>query len=227
MSVGQKHTYVGQFFEELGHVLMGGILTRDERGDIFLPSSMTSIEVKGSTFQSSYGFRLSLDQIEQYESRVQSREVESSWYMFFAYRNRSLSIGEGGRRVTELSAHRSSDSINAYLSSAVMWAVLVDVSIVRGWKDTLPRQRKSIMGHLGMVTVDVKCSVLQEIVERNLPGHLVEIGLNPKGYRRVTFNVKGYSSTEFPVTAVVLAEQALTLRKVLKRRGFVARLESV
>lgn len=83
------------------------------------------------------------------------------------------------------------------------------------------------MGHLGMVTVDVKCSVLEEIVEKRLASHLVEIGLNPQDYRRLTFDVKGYSSAEFPVTAVLLVEQALTLRKMLKSRGLVAHLESV
>lgn len=227
MNIGQKHTYVGQFFEEIGCTIMGGMLTRDERGDFFLPKSKTGIEVKGSTFQSSYGFRLSLQQIEQYESRVLSHEVESCWYMLFAYRNRSLRIGEGNKRITELSQHRSSRSISAYLSSAVKWAVLVDMSIVSRWKETLPRQKKSIMGHLGMVTVDVKCSVLEEIVEKRLASHLVEIGLNPQDYRRLTFDVKGYSSAEFPVTAVLLVEQALTLRKILKSRGLVAHLESV
>lgn len=232
MSVGQKHTYVGQFFEEVGQAILGGLLTRDERGDVFLPGSKTAVEVKGSTFQSPYGFRLSLDQVASYERIYRSGLTRNSLYMLFAYRNRSVVNKEHGRRVSELSQHVRSEDVRAYLSSSVMWGSLVDLSIVIKWTQMLPRQTKSIMGHLGMATVDVGCSQLENVLNGNLYGHLRDLGLDPVDYRKVTFSptvsVEGIESgIQFPMTAVVLPHQVPVLRHALSRHGTRVRSVSI
>lgn len=228
MSAGDKHTFVGQFFEELGHVSLGGILTRDNRGDIFLPDSNTLVEVKGSTYQSSYGFRLSVDQIENYENRLSSGSCERVWYMLFAYRNRSQMDRSIGRRVTELSRHVTATSVSDYLTTSVMWSVIIDLSIVSKWKEMMPKQTKSIMGHLGMRTIDVRCRDLETIVTHGLHPYLSQLGLNPINFSKLvgegSVRVPQVSpigdSIQIPITAVVPSSDVKLLRKILVRKGF-------
>ena len=86
MGAGDKHTFVGQFFEEVSHHFLGGDLTRNDDGDICLWRTDTAVEVKSSSYQSSYGFRLGVEQIEHYE-RISVFPFTRSFYTLFAYRN--------------------------------------------------------------------------------------------------------------------------------------------
>ncbi len=228
MSAGDKHTFVGQYFETLAHSFLGGELTMDKRGDIFLPSPKISVEVKGSTYQSSYGFRLSVDQIESYEQELSSGSSKRAWYMLFAYRNKSRMDPVLGRRATELSKHTTSSGVGGYLASSVMWCVLLDLSIVSQWKKMMPQQTKSIMGHLGMRTVDISCRDLEMIVFHGLHQHLGNFGLNPDNFNKLVgeWGLRGHDGSPIPdsllvpITAVVPSSDAKLLRKILVRRGF-------
>ncbi len=228
MGAGDKHTFVGQYFETLAHSFLGGELTRDRSGDIFLPSSNTSVEVKGSTYQSSYGFRLSVDQIESYEQELASGFSKRAWYMLFAYSNRSRMDPVLGRRTTELSKHTTPSGVDGYLASSVMWCVLLDLSIVSQWKKMMPHQNKSIMGHLGMRTVDVSCRTLESIVFHGLHQHIGSFGLNPDHFSKLVgeWGLRGPdgstipNSLRVPITAVVPSSDTKLLRSILVRRGF-------
>jgi hypothetical protein len=98
-----RQNTVGRFFEVVGHELFGGELVRNGDGDICLWKSDTTVEIKSSGHQSSYGFRLDVGQIEHYE-RISNFPFSHAWYVFFAYRNRRRPRS-GGKRVTELSVY--------------------------------------------------------------------------------------------------------------------------
>lgn len=215
---GDKHTFVGQFFEELGQKILGGELTRDDDGDICLRRKSTTVEVKASGFQSSYGFRLSLEQIGDREQACRMA-FEYGWYMLFAYKNRSIRQGKGRR--TELAPHVTSESVRRYLSASAMWCVAVDLSIVGRWRDTLPHSTKSIMGHLGVKTVDIKCRYLTVLASHPRSG-LEGLGLDAMSYGILSGVVEtsGEDSVQIPVTMILKSSQVLSVKRMLRRRGF-------
>jgi len=229
--VGDKHTFVGQFFENVAHRVFGGDLSRDESGDICLWQTETTVEVKASGIQSSYGFRLAVEQIEHYE-RVSVFPFSRSWYALFAYRNRRLR-GEDGKQHTELSYHTSPKDINRYLADAIEWGLLVDLSIVSGWKETKPRSTKSILGHPGAETIDLKCREAHAFMNGGLVDGLKTLDLNPTNYGvlhgRIKTSFQPDLFTEafvsFPLTAILPSGELSRVQRMLYRRGFRTRKE--
>ncbi len=224
--VGDKTTFVGQFFEAVGHHILGGDLSRNENGDICLWRTETAVEVKSSGVQSSYGFRLSVEQIEHYE-RVSVFPFSRAWYMFFAYRNHSRKNG-GGKRASELSLHTTPAAIRAYLADAIVWCLLVDLSIITRWRETRPHSTKSILGHLGAETVDLKCPYVHEFVNGGLADGLKGLNLDPASYGTLFGNVKATFQPDlftehlvhFPMTAVLPSSEIRSVQRMLSRRGF-------
>ncbi len=230
MRPGQKTTYVGQFFEEVGHTIFGGELTRNADADICLFKSETVLEVKASGDKSSYGWRLSVNQIEHYE-RISSFPFSRAWYVLFAYRNRSVRNGKNGKRRTELSGHTTSVSVNRYLSTSEIWCVVVDISLISRWKEVLPRSEKSILGHLGTETVDLKCSKVHSFMNGGFVPGLVELKLDPANFVRFSGEIETCVKPDLfnqykmrvPIAAVLPESQSLSFQRMLKRRGFSLR----
>lgn len=229
--VGDKHTFVGQFFENVAHKVFGGDLSRDENGDICLWRTETTVEVKSSGLQSSYGFRLAVEQIEHYE-RVSVFPFSRSWYALFAYRNRRMR-GDDGKQHTELSYHTSPRDINRYLANAVEWGLLVDLSIVSRWKEIMPRSTKSILGHPGAETIDLKCRDAHGFVNGGLVEGLEELDLNPANYGVLHGRIKAHLRLDlfceefvsFPLTAILPSGELSRVQRMLYRRGFRTRKE--
>ena len=226
MGIGAKHTFVGQFFEEVGHRILGGDLSRNEDGDVCLWRTQTSVEIKSSGSQSSYGFRLSVEQIEHYE-RISVFPFSRVWYMFFAYRNRSLRMKNGTRK-TELAKYGDPLSINRYLAETILWCTIVDLSIISKWKEVLPISTKSIMGHLGKRTVDLKCGYVQEFSNGGFVSELTRLEFDPKKFSSISGTLKttlepdlfSKYSVEFPVTAILPVEEVTSFQRMLGCRGF-------
>ena len=226
MGIGDKQTFVGQFFEEVGHRILGGDLSRDADGDICLWRTETTVEVKSSGDQSSYGFRLSLEQIESYE-RARIFPFNRAWYMLFAYRNHSQRSGKG-KRVTEFSKHVTPLSINNYLANTVSWCLVVDLSIISRWKETRPVSTKSIIGHLGTKTVDLKCRDIHSFANGELSLGLKSLDLDPTKFgtlsgtiqTRVQPDLFSEYLVKFPMTAILPSAEISSVQRMLKRRGF-------
>lgn len=231
--VGDKHTFVGQFFENLAHKIFGGDLSRDESGDICLWRTETTVEVKASGTQSSYGFRLAVEQIEHYE-RVSVFPFSRSWYVLFAYRNRRLRDNDR-KQHSELSYHTSPQAINRYLAGAIEWGLLVDLSIVTGWKETMPRSTKSILGHLGAETVDLKCRAAHVFMNGGLVDGLKALDLNPTNYGTLRGRIKASLRPDlfseefvsFPLTAILPSGELPQVQRMLYRRGFRTQREQI
>ena len=229
MDFGSKQTLVGALFEQVGHRILGGELSRDAYGDICLWRTDTMVEVKASGSQSSYGFRLDIRQIENYQ-----QSGFSAWYMFFAYENPRLRNGKG-KRSTKLSKHLTPVSISRYLINNVSWCVLVDLSIVSRWNETRPHSMKSIMGHQGTPTVDVKCSNVHELANGGLASGLRNLGLDSAKFGSLTGVVEttlkadllGEHVVKFPMTAILPTVEISSLQRMLKRRGFDLKRGSV
>lgn len=209
----------------MAHAILGGELTRDEWGDICLWRQHTSIEVKGSGSQCGHGFRLNTKQIGDYQ-----RIPNKVWYMFFAYRNKSIRNKRSGKRRTQFSYHNTPVSINRYLASSVEWCLLVDLSIVTEWEKTIPYSYKSVVGNYGMETVDVKRKHMEHFSNGGLATGLSDLGLNPQefdvlhGEVETTIKVKPDLSKEYrvvlPITTILPSCETNSLRRRMSRRGF-------
>ncbi len=223
---GAKHTFVGNFFEQVAHGVLGGDLTRNDDGDLNLWKTNTTVEVKSSGNRSSYGFRLSVEQIGFYKA-LECFPFDQVWYIFFSYRNGNMK-GEDGNRHSELSRYNDQISINRYLAESVQWCTLVDFSIVKGWMDSMPHSTKSVMGHLGLETVDLKPASVHQIANGGFKEGLEGINLNPASYVRVAGQIKmslqpdlfNEYNLSFPLTAVLSKVQSRPFRRMLKKRGF-------
>ncbi len=230
MNRGEKCTFVGNFVEQIIHAVIGGDITRDDDGDIVLWRNRTTIEVKASGQNSSYGFRLSVDQIKHYQV-ISSFPFDRSRYVLVAYRNGY--IHEAGRRRTEFSTSVDRDSINLYLSRAILWAVVVDLSVVSAWVKTRKHSTKSIIGHRGMKTVDVKCSEVHALANGGFAKGLYACGLNPNKYGRLEGNFKveiqpdlfNCYKLHFPLVAVLPQTELVSFQRMMKRRGFSLRVK--
>lgn len=227
MAIGDKHTFVGQFFENVGHHILGGELSRDESGDLCLWRQETSVEVKGSGSQSSYGFRLSVEQIRHYQ-RIQFFPFSRVWYMFFAYTNKSKRNKQNGSKESQLSKHSDPWSINTYLAKSLEWCLLVDLSIVSKWEEKLPHSRKSVMGHRGMETVDLKPRYVYEFYNGGLETKLTDLELNPKYFGVIHGQIKTQVKIDLfneheiavPLTAIIPSCEVTSLQRRLRRRGY-------
>ncbi len=226
MKSGARQGVVGEFFEQVAHRILGGDLSRDETGDLCLWKTRTAVEVKSSCYKSSYGFRLSVEQIEHYE-RVARFPFDRSWYLLFSYRNNRV-VGEGGKRSTELSLHRSALGANHYLAEATLWGLLVDISIVSRWKEVVAHSTKSILGWPGKETVDLKCRELYPLTNGGLARGLGELGFSPLDFSALNGTILAEIKPDmfrtfymrFPLRAVLPKRDAKSLQRILKLRGF-------
>ncbi len=217
MTSGSKQVIVGQFFERVCQQILGGELRRNKDGDICLYDLMTTIEVKSSGTQSSYGFRLDLGQIASYEQLI-GFPFNTALYALFSYSNRSVKVG--ARRCTQLSQYEAAEDIDAFLTIAAERCVIVDLSIVRQWNALLPKSCKSILGHLGTETVDIRCRLLESYVNGQLGDQLRYLELEPSEYRILSgkIDIEGLS---FPITFILPKPTASVIRKLLKQRGII------
>ncbi len=219
MAKGDKTTHVGRYFEALGHQILGGELSRNENGDICLWSLDTTVEVKSSGFQSSYGFRLDVNQIER-----DRRLFGNAWYMMFAYHN-PTSRGGDGLKHSALSRHSEPEGIQQFLADSALWCVVVDISIVKMWQKTIPHSTKSIMGHLGTKTVDIKCRDLVSFVNSKMTDELTRLGLEPEKFSKLYGHLNPENLTGprpkggIPFLAILPKARALSLQRSLRRRG--------
>lgn len=227
LKAGSKNTYVGEFFEMVGHRLVGGELTRDDDGDICLADCSTTIDVKSTSNPSSYGFRLSVEQIRDYESRA-TFPFDRAWYMFFSYRNRKLRKTGEQHGTTEMSPCIARDEIHAFLNEHIEWCLIADLSIVQGWRDTLPHSDKSVIGRPGLETVDVKPAVAYSLTNGGLKEGLEAINIDPSLFAAFSFGARVHLKPDlfsdyyssFPVRVVVPSSEARFTKKVFTRRGF-------
>lgn len=232
MISGARQGVVGEFFEQVGHRILGGDLSRDETGDICLWKVRTAVEVKSSCYKSSYGFRLSTEQIEHYE-RIACFPFDRSWYLFFSYRNDQV-LAEGKRKVTELSLQRSALETNHFLAEATLWGLLVDVSIVSRWKEVMEHSTKSILGWPGKETVDLKCQQLYPMTNGGLAKELGELGFSAGDFSALNGTIQAEVKPDlfrtfdmrFPLRAVLPKRDAKSLQRILKNRGFNFSLSS-
>ncbi len=226
MGKGDKHTFVGQFFEEVGHSILGGDLSRNDDGDISLWRTRTCVEVKSSSYKSSYGFRLSVEQIHKYE-QLSLFPFDRAWYMLFSYRNNRKRTDDG-KRVTELSVYNNPLSINNYLAKSILWCTIVDLTIVKRWKETLPHSTKSVMGNLGLKTVNLKAKDVHDFSNGKFSEGLCKLGLDPLDYDRLSGqidsvvqpNLFSHHEIKLPVTAILPRADISSFQRMLKRRGF-------
>lgn len=226
MGTGYKCNVVGQFFEKVGHQIVGGDLSRNVDGDICLWGTGTTIEVKSSSDQSSREFRLSVEQIENYE-RTSVFPFDRAWYVLFAYRNHSPRRGKEKRK-SQLSEHDDLLVINDYLANAVLWCLVVDISIVSRWKETRSHSTTSIMGHIGTRTVDLKCKYVNVFANGGLAKGLKELNLDPREFATLVGKIKtrvrpdlfSEYTLQFPMTVVLPAVEIPSAQRTLRRRGF-------
>ncbi len=218
---GSKNTYVGQFFEELTHRIIGGELLRDEHGDLTLWNESLVVEVKSSGYQSSYGFRLSTEQIEGYE-RMAAFPFDRAWYFLFSYDNPGEK-GEDGKRRSALKPHIEAPDVHQYLAASVKWGLAVDISLIKAWKDVHPHSTKSVMGHLGVETVNLKCRDVYPLTNGGFKEGLRSLGLIPDEFTRlsgrvdttVQFDLFETYPVSVPLTVIVPKHERQFARKLL------------
>ncbi len=222
-SNAEKRNLSGQFFEKVGHRILGGELTRNE-SDITLWKEETCVEVKSSCSSSSYGFRLDLNQIRQNEEMASGFPFNRALYLLFSYRNKITR--RDGRRRTEFSYCRTEREINAYLAKAILWCVVIDISIVAMWRRTKPISTKSIMSHLGTKTVNIKCQEVHTLANGGFSEEIASLGLKPEDYAvlegearvHVLLDQPGKRKLRFPITAILRKEEAEWGRSLFRRR---------
>jgi hypothetical protein len=147
--------------------------------------------------------------------------------MLFAYDNHLRRNGKKERK-TDLSVHNTPVSIYHYLANAIQWCLLIDLSIISRWKETRPHSTKSIMGHLGTRTVNLKCREVHMFANGGLMAGLESLGFDPKRFATLTGVVKTTVQSDlfneypvqFPITAVLPLEEVLSAQRLLSRRGF-------
>ncbi len=217
---GSKQTVVGNFFERVCQGILGGELSCNKDGDLCLWDLDTTVEVKSSGAQSSYGFRLDVEQIKSYE-KLTSFPFSSALYALFSYTNRSVKFE--GRRCTELSQHITGESVERYLAKNIERCVIVDLSIVQRWNAMLPKSHKSILGHLGTETVDIKCRSLDGFASDRPVDQLRSLDLEPKQFAFLSgdINIKldGCLQLSFPIAIVLRKELGVSLHKRLNDQG--------
>jgi len=220
--IGLKNFYVGQFFEEVAHTIIGGEHIQAEEGDIVHWKSSTGFEVKASGLQSSYGYRLDIDQVDRYEE-LNAFLYDRMLYVFFAYNNPSVRNAKGGRS-TMLSHHHESVGVNRYLAQAVSWCVIMDFSIVARWRALRRISTKSVMGHLGTKTVDIRCREVHGLANGGFSAGLTGLGLDPTTFVVMDSNVDILIDSDlfekyqmrFPITAVVPEKEMKHIQKSLR-----------
>jgi hypothetical protein len=212
---GLKQTLVGDYFERLAHQLLGGTLSRNEDGDLALPGLDAFVEIKGSGLDSSYGFRLSVPQIERCE-RIQAFPFERGYYALFAYRNKTKRVG--GHKVTELAPHVTQRAVDKYLTGAVCWCAVVDMSVITRWKLGRPRSHKSIMGHPGAVTIDVRCHEVAHLVNSGFTAGLQGLALDPHEYAVLDGRIK-VNAAAFELHVLLPNPDIGLVRSYFRRRG--------
>ncbi len=224
--VDRKKSIVGKFYEKASHRTLGGKLTRNEDGDLCLWDIDTTVEVKGSSYQSSQGFRLDREQIEGYE-QLSLFPFSRALYLFWAYQNPSRATGQERRRSTALSAHKTPEAINEYLARNTLWCLVYDLRIVSRWRETLPISTKSNRGHQ-VDTVDLKCHAVHDLANGGFSEGLAKLDLNPDDFAVLTSSIKiGFTldgaryRVACPLTAVLEKEKLPILEEWLAGRGLV------
>lgn len=223
--IGSKQNIVGQFFEALALNLLGGERPNEGCGDVHIWGQETLVEVKSSGDPSSYGFRLMLSQIDEYQIILKAGfPFRRVWYSFFAYSNGRLPTLDGSRR-TMLSQYTDSASVQEYLSRSVKWGLVVDFEVVRRWQETLRHSSMSILGHPGMKTVDIYHKRIQRFLNGDARAAITELGLDPSVYRSIARVVVGRVRTatgtyksSFPLTVLLPRDEMRTARAVLGPR---------
>lgn len=215
---GEKQTIVGRFFEEVAHRVLGGELYPEKEIDLRLDKDAI-VEVKSSGYRSSYGFRLDLDQIRQYDLR-RCWECERAWYFLIAYRNKD--IRENGRKTTELARHTETEAIEDYLARSIAWGIIIDIDIVEKWRRTRPISKKSILGHRGTKTVDIRCSELETLIKNGPPKEFNRGRLGEKHFQFFSQTVRRKLSSgrvvRFPLFAILPLCDVSFLEWTLSRR---------
>lgn len=222
---GDKQNFVGQYYQQVGHALLGGELCLNQNGDICLWKEGLTIEIKSSGFSSSYGFRLHDEQIEEYE-RMTCFPFDRAWYMFFSYRNKNL-MCEDGKKHSELARHENALEVNQYLAETTMWCTIVDLSIISRWKESRPLSTKSIIGHYGRKTVDIKCREVHGLSNGSFDSTLRGLELDSSKYGILTSRVAlvvepdllGKYHMKFNVNAILPREELRTAKRIFRKRG--------
>ncbi len=231
MIPGYKNTFVGNFFERVMADMTGGNSRKDGSGDVFLKESRTSIEVKASGSQSAYDFRISPTQLEDYRQRICAGQSKSVWYALFWYTNRALRNPETGVRRTELSEYNDPKSINPFLAKRADWCLVVDITLIEAWHQMIPYSNKSLIGHLGRRTIDLKRRYLTDFLQNRTASGLKELGLDAEDYsflsgginRPISAEPFGTYQVNFPVYTVLQKVDAQKTRKRFSSRGIVLR----
>lgn len=223
MASGYKQVIVGRYFEQLAQQVFGGELCRNENGDLCLWRHGTAVEIKGSGYQSQYGYRLDLPQIDRCKARVPF-PFSRAWYALFAYDNPRLP----GTRSSKMAPHVTPESVSSYLSDSLSWCVVVDLSIVHAWKEVFPKSYTSILGHLGTPSIDILCPALSRYTGADLSSILQSLRLNPREYAILSGGVKVTAQWEhvigrvlsFPMTAILPKADVRSFQRLMRRRGF-------
>lgn len=222
MVFGQRQVVVGHFFEQVAHTVFGGELCRNDDGDICIWKTGTTIEVKSSYLQSSYGIRCDLDQMEKYKRRLPF-PFSHAYYVFFGYdnpRNKST-------KSNTMAVHKTESAISKYLAKSVRWCLVFDYSIVRRWKEVIETSDRSILGHKGTLSVDLKWQELLVYANGGLGHKLRLLGLDPEDYTvlsgqtqiRKEFDLFGRKPVSFEIKVVLPRKDASKFQKRMKRRG--------
>lgn len=225
-----KQNPVGNFSERVLQRIVGGVLTRNEDGDICLESENATVEVKSCCLESSYGFRISTEQLRHYERIGNGFPYDHMWYGLVAYKNPRLRDGQTGKKVTTLSRCDTVASIEKHVANSLSWCLLVDLSIIRRLSEVLPHSNKSVMGHPGMETVNLHAKkTVYPFANGGLAQSLVDLGLDPESFGVLTGRIKTTVEIglydKYPilipeVRVVVLKEALSFVRRALRRQGF-------
>jgi hypothetical protein len=222
-----KRTFVGRFAEEMLREIIGGELTRDEFGDLCIWDRERTVEIKSSSVPSSYGFRLSVEQINN-GRRARNFPFQSVWYALFAYSNPNK-VGEDGKKHTAMSPHKKEGDVRNFLAKSLRWCVIADLSIVERWEEKLPHSTKSLVGRgQGEETVDVKTRYLEHLSNGGLKSGLTELDLNPKGYSVLSGKIEAEFRLDLfdeykisvPLTAIILSDEARLFERDMRERGW-------
>ncbi len=220
-----KQIWVGQFFELLAHAMLGGELSRNDDGDVNDWRHSLSVEIKASGVQSSYGFRLDIEQMDRYLSLCQGFPFDRGWYGFYAYNNPSVRVGR--KSSTALSKHKTERAVREYLTANIAWFVVVDLAVVSQWRALRPIATGSIKSHKDTETINVKCREIERLANGGFHEELTRYNLDPQGFEALSGHVRldlrptlfERYDLNFPVTAILPKEETGIARKMFKRRG--------
>lgn len=233
MATGDKQNMVGRFYEDVAHRLLGGEILRNEDGDIGLDEEGVTVEVKSTYLQSSYGFRLCVAQIADY-GRLKIFRYDRAWYTFFAYDNPKVKDVKRGKVTNALARYKRKGPVKDYLAERTRWGLILDHSIIQRLMETRKHSTKSVMGHPGKETIDLKAQRdIYPLTNGGLRKALESLGLNPDDFAvlecqvltRVQPNMFEDYSLGFPVRVVVPQEEAKLAQKIFARQGFSLKRE--